>query len=37
LHIIEHALRQTSGNVSAAARLIGVPRDYIRYRVKTPR
>jgi DNA-binding NtrC family response regulator len=36
LRIIHHALKQTSGNVSAAARLLGVPRDYIRYRLKTP-
>jgi DNA-binding NtrC family response regulator len=34
LRIINHALRQTNGNVSAAARLLGVPRDYIRYRLK---
>lgn len=31
--IIRHALRQTEGNVSAAARLLGVSRDYVRYRV----
>jgi len=35
LRIINHALKQTGGNVSAAARLLGVPRDYIRYRLKT--
>lgn len=34
LRIINHALKQTGGNVSAAARLLGVPRDYIRYRMK---
>ena len=34
LRIINHALAQTDGNVSAAARLLGVPRDYIRYRIK---
>jgi DNA-binding NtrC family response regulator len=32
--LIERALAQTSGNVSAAARLLGVTRDYIRYRIK---
>ena len=32
--LIERALRQTDGNVSAAARLLGVSRDYIRYRQK---
>ena len=31
--IIHHALKQTEGNVSAAARLLGVPRDYVRYRL----
>jgi len=31
--LIRHALRQTSQNVSAAARLLGVSRDYIRYRL----
>ena len=35
LRIIDHAMKQTDGNVSAAARLLGVPRDYIRYRLKT--
>jgi two-component system, NtrC family, response regulator AtoC len=35
LRIITHAMQQTGGNVSAAARLLGVPRDYIRYRLKT--
>ena len=33
LDIINHALRQTNQNVSAAARLLGVNRDYIRYRL----
>jgi two-component system, NtrC family, response regulator AtoC len=33
VEIIEHALRQTQQNVSAAARLLGVNRDYIRYRL----
>lgn len=31
--IIKHALNQTDNNVSAAARLLGVSRDYIRYRL----
>jgi DNA-binding NtrC family response regulator len=31
--IIHHALRQTQNNLSAAARLLGVPRDYLRYRL----
>lgn len=34
--LIRHALAQTSGNVSAAARRLGVSRDYIRYRLKEP-
>ena len=34
--LIRRALTQTGGNVSAAARLLGVTRDYIRYRLKTP-
>jgi DNA-binding NtrC family response regulator len=32
--LIRRALAQTEGNVSAAARLLGVTRDYIRYRLK---
>ena len=32
--LIRRALAQTDGNVSAAARLLGVTRDYIRYRLK---
>ena len=32
--IIQHAITQSGGNVSAAARLLDVPRDYIRYRQK---
>jgi DNA-binding NtrC family response regulator len=32
--IIRRALVQTNGNVSAAARLLGVTRDYVRYRLK---
>lgn len=31
--LIEHALKQTQQNVSAAARLLGVSRDYLRYRL----
>jgi two-component system, NtrC family, response regulator AtoC len=31
--IIHHALNQTHNNVSAAARLLGVSRDYVRYRL----
>ena len=33
LELINHALKQTNDNVSAAARLLGVNRDYIRYRL----
>ncbi len=29
--LIDHALKQTNNNVSAAARLLGVTRDYLRY------
>jgi two-component system, NtrC family, response regulator AtoC len=32
--LVERALAQADGNVSAAARLLGVPRDYVRYRLK---
>jgi DNA-binding NtrC family response regulator len=32
--VIRRALMQTEGNVSAAARLLGVTRDYVRYRMK---
>lgn len=32
-HLIQHALKQTGKNVSAAARLLGVSRDYVRYRL----
>ena len=32
-HLIRHALKQSHGNVSAAARLLGVSRDYLRYRL----
>ncbi|MBM3834579.1 MAG: sigma-54-dependent Fis family transcriptional regulator [Verrucomicrobia bacterium] len=31
--LIQHALKQSEKNVSAAARLLGVSRDYIRYRL----
>ncbi len=31
--LIRHALRQTENNVSAAARLLGVSRDHLRYRL----
>ena len=31
--LIHLALRQTDNNVSAAARLLGVSRDYLRYRL----
>ncbi|MGV3773397.1 MAG: sigma-54-dependent transcriptional regulator [Verrucomicrobiales bacterium] len=33
MRIINHALKQTNENVSAAARLLGVSRDYLRYRL----
>jgi len=33
-HLIDHALDQTGQNVSAAARLLGVTRDYLRYRLE---
>jgi DNA-binding NtrC family response regulator len=32
-HLIHHALKQTNNNVSAAARLLGATRDYVRYRL----
>ena len=35
--LIEHALDQTGQNVSAAARRLGVTRDYLRYRLGTPK
>jgi len=31
--LIQHALQQTDDNVSAAARVLGVSRDYLRYRL----
>ncbi|MFM7103150.1 MAG: sigma 54-interacting transcriptional regulator, partial [Verrucomicrobiota bacterium] len=36
LRLIRHALAQARGNVSAAARLLGVSRDYLRYRLAPP-
>jgi DNA-binding NtrC family response regulator len=33
MRLIRHALAQTDQNVSAAARLLGVSRDYLRYRL----
>ena len=33
LRLIRQALAQTEGNVSGAARLLGVSRDYLRYRL----
>ncbi len=32
--LVQHAVRQTGGNVSAAARLLGVSRDVVRYRLE---
>jgi two-component system, NtrC family, response regulator AtoC len=32
--LVERALAQAEGNVSAAARLLGVSRDFVRYRLK---
>lgn len=32
-HLVRHALSQAGGNVSAAARLLGVSRDVVRYRL----
>ena len=34
LRLIQLAIQQTGGNISEAARMLGVPRDYIRYRLK---
>jgi len=33
MRLIQHALKQSKDNVSAAARLLGVSRDYLRYRL----
>ncbi len=35
--LIQHALKQSDHNVSAAARLLGVSRDYVRYRLEHKR
>jgi DNA-binding NtrC family response regulator len=35
--LIQLALQQTGGNVSGAARLLGVSRDYVRYRLEGTR
>ena len=32
-HLIRLAMEQCDGNISAAARLLGVPHDFIRYRL----
>jgi len=34
VRLIKKALDQANGNVSGASRLLGVPRDFIRYRLK---
>ncbi len=34
--LVERAIAQSDGNISAAARLLGVTRDYVRYRLKDP-
>ena len=34
VRLIELAIAQAGGNISEAARILGVPRDYIRYRLK---
>ena len=34
IRLIQLAIQQTNGNISEAARILGVPRDYIRYRLK---
>ena len=36
LRLIQLGIDQSKGNISAAARLLGVPRDYLRYRLKKP-
>lgn len=35
--LVQHALKQSNGNVSAAARLLGVSRDVVRYRLENRR
>jgi DNA-binding NtrC family response regulator len=37
LRLIQQAMTQTQGNVSAAARMLGVSRDYLRYRLAPPK
>ena len=34
IRLIEISIAQTGGNISQAARLLGVPRDYVRYRLQ---
>ena len=34
LRLIKLAIDQANGNVSQAARILGVPRDYVRYRLQ---
>ncbi|MDG0963742.1 MAG: sigma-54 dependent transcriptional regulator [Opitutales bacterium] len=34
IRLIERAISQANGNISEAARLLGVPRDFIRYRLQ---
>jgi len=34
LRLIRKAIEESNGNVSAAARKLGVPRDYVRYRLQ---
>ena len=34
MRLIHHAMKQSGENMSAAARLLGVPRDYLRYRLE---
>jgi DNA-binding NtrC family response regulator len=36
LRMIRHALKQSRDNMAGAARLLGVPRDYLRYRLEKP-
>jgi DNA-binding NtrC family response regulator len=33
--VIEKAMQASNGNISAAARLLGVPRDFVRYRIES--
>jgi len=32
--LVDLAMTQAEGNISAAARLLGMPRDFVRYRLK---